>query len=194
MSLDEIAGAVMISIHRKARRVRKEQAAVCILVFIAGVEGVETGREERGKEGGVVLFKTLDLGMDIEGAMEGLNEGGTTRINAPASFIYSNLLTVNKGEFMNSASEAAQSAMISPHVRGVETETFLILSKISEEKDFLKTILEKYNVKNPGAIEKMIEQGKIGEHPAYEDYLSALSYEHNINDLKKLLDNLVKRI
>ncbi|MCZ7380517.1 MAG: hypothetical protein O8C64_02930 [Candidatus Methanoperedens sp.] len=57
---------------------------------------------------------------------------------------------------MNSASEAAQSAMI--------------------------------------AIEKMIEQGKIDEHPAYEDYLSALSYEQNINDLKKLLDNLVKRI
>lgn len=123
-----------------------------------------------------------------------MNEGGTTRINAPASFIYSNLLTVNKGEFMNSASEAAQSATISPHVRGVETETFLILSKISEEKEFLKTILEKYNVKNPGAIEKMIEQGKIDEHPAYEDYLSALSYEQNINDLKKLLDNLVKRI
>jgi len=117
-----------------------------------------------------------------------------TRINAPASFIYSNLLTVTKGEIMHSASEAAQSTIISPHVRGVETETFLILSKISEEKDFLKTILEKYNAKNPEAIEKMIEQGKIDEHPAYEDYLSALSYEQNINDLKKLLDNLVKRI
>ncbi len=40
----------------------------------------------------------------------------------------------------------------------------------------------------------MIEQGEIEEHPAYEDYLSALSYEQNIKDLKKLLDNLVKRI
>ncbi|MCZ7398393.1 MAG: hypothetical protein O8C62_01715 [Candidatus Methanoperedens sp.] len=87
---------------------------------------------------------------------------------------------------MHSASEAAQSTIISPHVRGVETETFLILSKISEEKEFLKTILEKYNVKNPGAIEKMIEQGKIDEHPAYEDYLSALSYEQNINDHRHL--------
>ncbi len=58
--------------------------------------------------------------------------------NAPSSFIYSNLLTVNKGEFMHSASEAAQSTIISPYVRGVETETFLILSKISEEKSFLK--------------------------------------------------------
>ena len=95
---------------------------------------------------------------------------------------------------MNSASEAAQPTVISPHVRGVETETFLILSKISEEKDFLKSILQKYNVKNPETIEKMIEQGEIEEHPAYEDYLSALSYEQNIKDLKKLLDNLVQRI
>lgn len=94
---------------------------------------------------------------------------------------------------MNSASEAAQSTIISPHVRGVETETFLILSKISEEKDFLKTILEKYNARNPEAIEKMIEQDKIEEHPAYEDYLSALSYEQNIKDLKKLLESLITK-
>ena len=95
---------------------------------------------------------------------------------------------------MQNASEAAQSTIISPHVRGVETETFLILSKISEEKELLKTTLEKYNAKYPEAIEKMIEQGKIDEHPAYEYYLSALSYEQNIKDLRKLLDNLVKRI
>ena len=95
---------------------------------------------------------------------------------------------------MQGTSEAVQSTIISPHVRGVETETFLILSKISEEKEFLKTILKKYNAKNPEAIERMIEQGKIEEHPAYEDYLSALSYEQNIKDLKKLLDDLVKRI
>ncbi len=95
---------------------------------------------------------------------------------------------------MQSASEVAQLPIISPHVRGVETETFLILSKISEQKEFLKNILKKYNAKNPLAIEKMIEQGEIKEHPAYEDYLSALSYEQNIKDLKNLLDDLVKRI
>jgi len=95
---------------------------------------------------------------------------------------------------MHSASEVAQLPINSPHIRGVETETFLILSKISEQKEFLKNILKKYNAKNSGVIEKMIEQGKIEEHPAYEDYLSALSYEQNIKDLKKLLDDLVKRI
>jgi len=95
---------------------------------------------------------------------------------------------------MDCASEATQSTIISPHIRGVETETFLLLSKISEEKELLKTTLDKYNANNPVAIEKMIEQGKIDEHPAYEDYLSALSYEQNIKDLKKILDDVVKRI
>jgi hypothetical protein len=117
---------------------------------------------------------------------------------------------------MSSVSEASQASIISPHVKGVETETFLMLSKISEQKDFLKNILKKYNAKSPEDIEKMIEQGKIDEHPAYEDYLprkhqdfsfccidehpayedylSALSYEQNIKDLKKMLDNFVKRI
>jgi hypothetical protein len=95
---------------------------------------------------------------------------------------------------MHSASEEAQSTIISPHVRGLETETFLILSKISEEKEFLKITLEKYKAKNPETIEKLIEQGKIDEHPAYEDFLSALSYQQNIKELRKLLDNLIKRI
>jgi len=67
----------------------------------------------------------------------------------------------------------------------METETFLILSKISEEKEFLKIILQKHNAKNPEMIEKMIEQGEIEEHPTYEDFLSALSYEQNIKDRKR---------
>lgn len=95
---------------------------------------------------------------------------------------------------MHTTSEAPHASAISPLVRGIETETLLILSKISEQKEFLENILKKYNVKSPEAIEKMIEQGKIEEHPAYEDYLSALSYEQNIKELKEVLDSLVKRI
>jgi hypothetical protein len=95
---------------------------------------------------------------------------------------------------MSSVSEASQASIISPYVKGVETETFLILSKISEQKEFLKNILKKYKAKSPEDIEKMIEQGKIDEHPAYEDYLSALSYEQNIKDFKKMLSDFVKRI
>lgn len=95
---------------------------------------------------------------------------------------------------MHSTSEASPTSSISPYIRGIETEMLLILSKLSEQKQFLKNILEKYNVKNPEYIEKMIEHGEIEEHPAYEDYLSALAYEQNIKEFKKMLDNLVKRI
>ncbi|NMG83036.1 MAG: hypothetical protein GIS02_02385 [Methanosarcinales archaeon] len=87
-----------------------------------------------------------------------------------------------------------QSSTISPHVGGIETETLMMLSKISEQKEFLNRILKKYNIKKPDDIEKMIERGEIGEHPCYEDYLSALSYKQNIKDLKKMLDNLIKKI
>ena len=91
-------------------------------------------------------------------------------------------------------SEAPTAPIISPHLQGVETETFLMLSKMSEQKESLKNILKKYNAKSPEDIEIMIEQGEVREHPAYEDYLSALSYEQNVRDLKNLLDDLIKRI
>ncbi len=90
--------------------------------------------------------------------------------------------------------QISQSSMISPHIGGIETETLLILSKISEQKEFLNCILKKYNIRKPDDIEKMIERGEIEEHPGYEEYLSALSYEQNIKNLKKMLDNLIKRI
>ena len=86
-----------------------------------------------------------------------------------------------------SASEAYQASTISPHVMGIETESFLILSKISEQKELLDFILKKYDAISPEYIESMIEQGEIEEHPAYENYLSALSYEQNIKDLQKEL-------
>lgn len=93
-----------------------------------------------------------------------------------------------------SASEAYQASTISPHVMGIETESFLILSKISEQKELLDFILKKYDAISPEYIESMIEQGEIEEHPAYENYLSALSYEQNIKDIKNVLNDLVMKI
>lgn len=77
---------------------------------------------------------------------------------------------------------------------GIETESFLILSKISEQKELLDQILKKYDAISPEYIERMIEHGEIEEHPAYENYLSALSYEQNIKDLKNILNDLVMKI
>ncbi len=66
---------------------------------------------------------------------------------------------------MTSVSEASQASIISPYVKGVETETFLLLSKISEQKELFKNILKKYNAKRPEDIEKMIEQvGQAGRN------------------------------
>lgn len=93
-----------------------------------------------------------------------------------------------------SASEAYQVSTISSHVMGIETESFLILSKISEQKELLSSIFKKYDAISSEHIESMIEEGKIEEHPAYENYLSALSYEQNIIDLKNVLNDLVMKI
>jgi len=95
---------------------------------------------------------------------------------------------------MPSTIEVSEYQAINPHLSGLETQSFLILSKISEQKEFLKAILYKYAAKKPEDIEKMIESNKIKEHPAYEDFLSAISYEQNIKDLKKMLNNIITKI
>jgi len=93
-----------------------------------------------------------------------------------------------------SASEASARTTMNLHLQGIETETYVIYSKISEYSNCLNEILKTYDAKSPAGIEKMIELDEIKAHPAYEDYLSALSHEQNIADLKKVLANLVKRI
>ena len=54
---------------------------------------------------------------------------------------------------------------------------------MSKQKESSQNILKKYNAKSLEDIEIMIEQGGMREHPAYEDYRSALSFEQNIKDL-----------
>ncbi|GCC10301.1 hypothetical protein IPdc08_00324 [archaeon] len=44
--------------------------------------------------------------------------------------------------------------------------------------------MKKYGVKKPEEIEEKIKQGLLTEHPAYEDFLSALAYLKNISELK----------
>jgi hypothetical protein len=43
----------------------------------------------------------------------------------------------------------SEESIIIPHIGGVETETLLILSKISEQKEFLNYILKKYGSEKP---------------------------------------------
>ena len=70
----------------------------------------------------------------------------------------------------------------------------IITKEIVEQKKELKKILLKYGVKDPVDIEKKIERGELPEHPAYEDYLSAMALKNNIEEMKKLVGKLIEEI
>ncbi len=60
----------------------------------------------------------------------------------------------------------------------------IAVNELIEQKRKLKELLEKYGVSTPEEIEEKIRKGELPEHPAYEDYLSAIAYEKNISELK----------
>ncbi|WP_457554636.1 hypothetical protein [Candidatus Pyrohabitans sp.] len=68
------------------------------------------------------------------------------------------------------------------------------VSELIEQRRKLKNILEKYGVSRAEEIEEKIIKGEIPEHPAYEDYLSALAYEKNISDLKAHTRKVIEEI
>ena len=67
-----------------------------------------------------------------------------------------------------------------------EIESFILLKEIFDHKRQFEIILQKYEVQTPDEIESKIETGEIEEHPAYEDYLSALTLQQNIDEMKSL--------
>ncbi len=67
-----------------------------------------------------------------------------------------------------------------------EIESFILLKEIFDQKRQFEIILQKYEVQTPDEIESKIETGEIEEHPAYEDYLSALTLQQNIDEMKSL--------
>ena len=68
-------------------------------------------------------------------------------------------------------------------IEKLEAQTNLLVHQLAHYKLVLRQILQQYNVDNPSGIEEKIKIGKIDEHPAYEDYLDALSYQMEIEDL-----------
>ena len=69
-----------------------------------------------------------------------------------------------------------------------------MVTEVAVQKSKLTEILLKYDVEKSDEIEKMIAEGKIPAHPAYEDYLSALSYEQNLSELKKEIGAAIEGI
>lgn len=72
--------------------------------------------------------------------------------------------------------------------------TLITINEIIEQKRKLEEILSKYGVKKAEEIEDKIKNKKIPEHPSYEDYLSALSFENNIRELKNATARMIREI
>ncbi len=75
-----------------------------------------------------------------------------------------------------------------------ELVPIIIVKEIIDQKRELERILSKHKVKEPEEIEKEIEEGKLPEHPSYEDFLSALALRSNIEEMKKLASDLIGEI
>jgi hypothetical protein len=75
-----------------------------------------------------------------------------------------------------------------------ELVPIIIIKEIFEQKRELERILQKHKVKEPEEIEKGIEEGKLPEHPSYEDFLSALALRNNLEEMKKLARDLIREI
>lgn len=88
---------------------------------------------------------------------------------------------------------AIESLLINP-ARKIEAETIMMVTEISELKNRFLELLSIYGAQRPQDIELKIIAGEIPEHPSYEDYLSALSYEQGISELKKRLIDAIEEI
>ena len=68
-----------------------------------------------------------------------------------------------------------------------EIELDTLIHRLFHFKVALGEILSCYRVEKFDEIERLIESGQIEEHPAYEDFLEAASYEAEILQLRKKL-------
>ncbi len=84
--------------------------------------------------------------------------------------------------------------MLESPLKRMEIEAIMMVTEITEQRKSLNDILLRYNVKHPEEIERKIMEGKIAEHPSYEDYLSVLSYKRNILDLKEKLTQTTEEL
>ncbi|MCK4397413.1 MAG: hypothetical protein KAV25_00280 [Methanophagales archaeon] len=75
-----------------------------------------------------------------------------------------------------------------------ELVPIIIVKEIIDQKRELERILSKHKVKEPEEIEKKVAEGKLPEHPSYEDFLSALALRSNIEEMKKLASDLIGEI
>jgi len=70
----------------------------------------------------------------------------------------------------------------------------LQIHRIVDYKRRIREILDRYQVAEPEDIKRKIESGLIEAHPAYEDYLDAVSYRLEINHLLQKLEKQLAKL
>jgi len=79
-------------------------------------------------------------------------------------------------------------------IEELEIKTGVLVHRLIEYKQSYQDILSKYDVRNHEKIKEKIASGSIEGHPAYEDYLDAVAYLQEIEELERELDQKVKTL
>ena len=79
-----------------------------------------------------------------------------------------------------------------------EGEVVKLVHSYLRHAESLRSLLDQYHVALPDEIEKKISEGKLPEHPTYEDYLEGLAHldmmRSSLEDLKRILGVLETEI
>lgn len=70
----------------------------------------------------------------------------------------------------------------------LEAEINALVHTVVRNRENLREILNRYQVAKPEDIKAKIVAGKLEAHPAFEDYLSAVAYRMDTEDLLKKLE------
>lgn len=76
----------------------------------------------------------------------------------------------------------------------LEIEVNALVHNILESRERLTEILSRYGVAKPEDIKAKIAKGELKAHPAFEDYLSALTYQIDMNDILKKLEEKLNEL
>ena len=76
----------------------------------------------------------------------------------------------------------------------LEVEVNSLVHVILEDRERLTEILSRYGVKRPEEIKVKIAKGELRAHPAFEDYLSALAYRIDMEDMLRKLEEKLNEL
>jgi predicted enzyme involved in methoxymalonyl-ACP biosynthesis len=76
----------------------------------------------------------------------------------------------------------------------LEHEVELLTREFVSNRKELRKVLSTYGVQKAKDIEVKMKKGELKEHPTYEDYLSALQLEMNLEELRQLLREKYSRL